>query len=117
MTDKQIKKPSLNQRGEDLAFMLVTHFEEVYYSKSIPDLSETDLSNLLAALKATLRTLAEAQVRLGRKHKDAGVALRKARQQRVAADPTSRKVVISAEEFEAYKSYKDSLVSNEGSKE
>lgn len=117
MTEKQIKKPSLNQRDEGLAFMLAKHFEEVYYSKSTSDLSEADLSNLLAALKATLRTLAEAQVSLGKKHKDAGVALRKARQQRVAANPSSKKVVLSAEEFEAYQSYKDSLVSNEGSKE
>jgi hypothetical protein len=117
MTDKQIKELSSDQGDKVLAVILAKHFDEVNYLKSTSDLSEADLSNLLAALKATLRTLAGAQVLLGMRHKDAGVALRKARQQRVATNPSSKKVVLSAEEFEAYQSYKDSLVSSKGSKE
>jgi len=117
MTDKQIKTPASDQGDAVLAVMLAKHFEEAYYLNSTSDLSEVELSNLLAALKATLRTLAGAQTLLEIRHNDADVALRKARQQHVAANPSSKKMVLYAEEFEAYQSYKDSSVSSEGSKE
>lgn len=82
MTDKQIKTPAPDQGDGVLAVMLGKHFEEAYYLNSTSDLSEVELSNLLAALKATLHTLAGAQVLLGIRHNDAELALRKARQQR-----------------------------------
>jgi cell division septum initiation protein DivIVA len=62
----------------------------------------------LRATKAALRVLTKTQRIVGQRQRAAGQYLKKIRQQRVALDPSSRKVILSLKELKDYDSWKES---------
>lgn len=80
---------------------------------SLSDKSEKELGSLLGELKVSLQIIAKAQQDVGSLSKAVGRLIKAARQARVKRNPSSRKVVLSVEEYERLKELSGSSSSDE----
>lgn len=112
MTDSKIEADLDSKVTSEMKWLQAKSHSELSLS-SLSDLSEKELSSLLGELKVSLQVIAKAQRKVGSLSKSVGMLIKTSRQARVKRNPSSRKVVLSIEEYERLKELSGSSSNDE----